>query len=344
MAVFDPIPHGSLVRITNTKSVYYGQTGVVVPYEATEKGWYVRHDDGEIVFHPWGIDVIRRSDTQYRAALRFILHHGEAVQDTPQGVPAITSFEVPKMVFDLQNGFPLITERDMSKFWKKPINELFAFLRGARTNDELLEAGCDFWTTSTTPEKCAQVGLEPGDLGPGSYGAAFHNFPMPNGGTFNQIDHLINQIRGFPHLRTHFISPWIPFYIGRGGYQKAVTSPCHGWIHVRILNGKLILHMYQRSADMPIGVPNNIVQYAALTMALASLLGYKAWKYVHSFSDAHIYANQTEKVEEIIGREPRVFPTMVLKRRVEDIYSVTADDFELTDYNPHPAIRIPFIP
>jgi thymidylate synthase len=217
----------------------------------------------------------RVPDTQYGNALRFLLRHGEVVKDTPQGVGAITSLEVPKMVFDLQNGFPMITERNMLNFWRKPVDELFAFIRGARTNDELLQAGCDFWTTSTTAEKCATIGVPPGDLGPGSYGAAFHNFPMPGGGSFNQFAHLIDQMKRFPSVRTHFISPWIPFFIGRGGYQKAVTTPCHGWIHCRNYNGGFYLHMFQRAADMPIGVPNNIVQYAALTLVLASITGNK---------------------------------------------------------------------
>ena len=283
----------------------------------------------------------RTPDTQYRDALRFILQNGELVKDTPQGVGALTTIDTPKLVFNLENGVPIITERSMDRFWRKAIDELFAFIRGARTSEELRAAGCNYWDEWLTKEKCSTVGLPEGDMGPAAYGSAFHNFPMPDGGSFNQFAHLIEQLRTYPMIRTHFITPWIPFWNGRGGNQKAVVSPCHGWIHCRVINGKLVLHMFQRSADMPIGVPSNMAQYAALTLVIADILGLTAWKYVHSFSDSHIYENQIPNVRELIEREPRPFPTLRLIRPVTDIFSVTSADFELTDYTPHPGMKIP---
>src|SRR6185369_5590478 len=165
--------------------------------------------------------------------------------------------------------------------------------------------------------------LEEGDLGPGSYGAAFHDFPQPDGGTYNQFKNIIEQIREFPHLRTHFISPWIPFYTirGEGKQQKVVVAPCHGWIHLRVLDGKLTLHMFQRSADVPVGVPSNMVQYGALLMMIAQATGLIPYEYIHSFSDAHIYVDQVPAVETMLAREPKVLATMKLDPSVTDFFA-----------------------
>lgn len=282
----------------------------------------------------------RTPDKQYQNALRFILETGELIKDTPQGIGAITSMEVPKLVYDLQNGFPIITERNVSGFWRAPINELFAFIRGETTFSGLERAGCSWW--GQWKENALKMGLPPDSMGRGSYGGAFAAFPKPDGNTFNQFAHLIDQMKHFPGLRTYFISPWVPFLIDRNpGKQEAAVSPCHGWIHVRVINGKLAVHMFQRSGDFPVGVPANTIQYAAFTLALADLLGLKAWKYIHSFSDAHIYEDQIENAREIISRESRVFPTVRLNRKVTDLFEVDGSWFDLKDYHPHPGMKIP---
>jgi len=278
----------------------------------------------------------RTADTQYQDRLRFILEKGEFIAETPQGTGAYTVFgALPPMVFNLENGAPLITERKIG-FWRKAIAEILAFASGVHTFSGLKDWGCDWW--QPWAQRSEEFGLVKDDLGPGSYGAAFHDFPMAHGQKFDQFAHLIEQIKKFPYVRTAFISPWIPYYIGRGGYQKAVVSPCHGWIHVRVINGKLCLNMWQRSADFPIGVPANMIQYAALTILLARVTGYEVGTFTHQFGDAHIYDNQVEGVKEMLGREPRFLPTLTLHEGVTSFELARARDFTLTDYHPHPPI------
>ncbi len=280
----------------------------------------------------------RTPDRQYLSCLEYILKNGEVIKTTPQGVGAITDFTAPKIWYDLDNGFPIITERNAASFWRKAIDELFSFVRGEITFDGLREAGCGWWDQWRENAEGMQLG---DTLGKASYGGAFHDFPMPDGSTFNQFQNLVKQMEKFPEARTHFITPWIPFWLVRGENQQAVVAPCHGWIHARNVNGKLVIHMFQRSCDFPVGVPSNIIQYAAFTQAFASQLGLKPWQYVHSFSDAHIYENQVENVNILIKREPRTFPTVRLIRPVTDIFKVDSSWFELEDYNPHPGMRIP---
>lgn len=282
----------------------------------------------------------RTIDTQYRDRLRLILEKGELVQETKQGVGALTFIAPPPMHFKLENGVPLITERKIL-FWKAAVGEILAFINGATTQTELESFGCKWWDKWVTPEKCEKRGLLPGDLGPGSYGGAFHSFPTYEGIDFNQIKHLVEQIKELPSLRTHFITPWIPQYVvrGKGKEQRVVVAPCHGWIHVRILDGKrLVLHMYQRSADFPVGVPANMIQYAALTIALAYVTDNIPYMYVHSFSDAHIYVDQIEHVKQMLQREPRKLPCLHLNTSPKNIFEVRAEDFSLTEYDPHLAI------
>ncbi|MDO8183726.1 MAG: thymidylate synthase [bacterium] len=281
-------------------------------------------------------------DSQYQERLQFILKNGELIKETPQGVGAITVFGgLSPMVFDLDNGLPVITCRDISKFWVKPIAEILAFIHGAQTLKELEEVGCGWWKDWATPKKCAAIEVPEGDLGPGSYGPAFHDFPMPNHQTFNQFSHVVRQIKHYPHVRTAFVSPWIPYLIGRGGWQKAVVSPCHGWVHLRVINGRLDLHMFQRSADFPVGVPANMIQYAALLLMIAQVTGYRPGRFIHSFSDAHIYENQVEAVKEMVKRKPRSLPSIGINSDIEDLFAFEPDHFTLFDYYPHPAMKIP---
>lgn len=278
--------------------------------------------------------------SQYQQLLKLILEQGTR-SESQMEVDTITYLSPMTLRFDLAKEFPIITERKISeKMWKGAIGELLGFINGARTQKQLEEFGCTWWKSWVTAEKCAKRGLDEGDLGPGSYGAAFHDFPTSEGETFNQFKAIIQQIKEKPFLKTHFISPWIPQYTIRikGRTQKVVVAPCHGWINIRILNNKLNLHMFQRSCDVPIGLPANLAQYAALTMALAEVTGYQVGEYLHSFSDAHIYVDQIDKVKELLSRETKPLPKMKIVNKKKNIFDYRADDFELVGYDSHPGI------
>lgn len=284
----------------------------------------------------------RTPDTQYRDRLAQILREGTLVKDTPQGIGAITCFgSLPPMVFDLSNGVPLITERKIG-FWKKPVSEIIAFMNGARTIPQLEAYGCDFWKDYYG--KGVELGLEPNDLGPGSYGAAFHDFEIPEGGTLNQFAQVIEQIKNFPTIRTHLVTPWKPYYTARGDRRKVIVAPCHGWLHFRVLDGKLHMRMDQRSADMPIGVPSNMIQYASLLLMVCQVTGYQPGNYVHSFADAHIYEDQVDKVKQLIERPARAFPILKVDPAITDLFSFRAEHFSIEEYDPHPGMAIPYRP
>ncbi|WP_285500113.1 thymidylate synthase [Actinokineospora sp. NBRC 105648] len=280
--------------------------------------------------------------TQYRDVLARVLAQGEFTA-TRQGPRALTLMQ-QTMTFPLAQGFPLITERSLKSFWRKPIGELCAFINGATTTDELAEFGCDWWGQWTTPAKTEPKGLAPGDIGPGSYGGAFHDFPTAEGPPFDQFKHLVEQLTELPADRTHFVSPWIPQYQvrGTGKTPRTTIAPCHGWVHVRVINDGLHLHMFQRSGDLPVGVPSNMVQYGALTLMLEQLTGLRAAAYYHTISDAHIYEDQIPAVEELLTREPRRLPAVRLTEaglQVKDIHDFRGEHFELADYHPHPSVR-----
>jgi thymidylate synthase len=290
----------------------------------------------------------RTPDSQYRDMLARILRDGETVP-TRQGPDALTLMQ-QTMRFDLANGFPMITDRSIASFWRKPIGELIAFINGATTTDELEKYGCDWWGPWVTEAKTSKRGLPPRDIGPGSYGGAFHDFPTLEGEPFDQFKHLVEQIRELPGDRTHFVSPWIPQYQVRGAGKtpKTTISPCHGWVHVRVIRDRLHLHMFQRSGDVPVGVPNNMVQYAALLLMLEQVTGVTAGVYYHTISDAHVYVDQTPSVEQMTAREPLRLPTVHLNdagRRITDVHDFRIEHFDLSDYEPHPSIpRIPVSP
>ena len=286
------------------------------------------------------LEVMEKQRSQYQLLLKEILDHGQTVT-TPQGVDALSIIGPKPMHFKLAEGFPAITERKLSeKIWQQAIAEIIAFINGARTIDELESYGCFWWKAWGSEAKAKKRGLETGDLGPGSYGAAFHDFPTAEGENYNQFANILQQMREQPHLRTHFISPWIPQYTMRikGRTQKVVVCPCHGWIHLRIIDQKLTLHMFQRSADVPIGVPSNMVQYAALTMMIAQVLGLEAYEFVHSFSDAHIYVDQIEAVKTLLEREVKPLPQMKINPQIKDLFAFRKEDFTLENYQAHPGI------
>lgn len=286
----------------------------------------------------------RSADTQYRERLEMILVEGETVFSTPQDVPAITCIGLPPMRFKLENGVPLITERAIP-FWKSAIGEICGFINGV-TQHEILkrEFGCPWWGPWVTQEKAREIGIEPGNLGPASYGAAFNHFPksLDHSFSFNQISHAVEQLKKYPYVRTVHVTPWIPYWIGRGGYQKAAVSPCHGWMFFRVIKDRLWLQMHQRSADFPVGVPANMIQYAALLIMFGHITGYTPHMFVHSFFDAHIYQNQIPKVQEMLRRPPKRLPVLKLTEEglaVSDIFEFRPKHFELLEYEPHPEIK-----
>lgn len=285
----------------------------------------------------------RTPDSQYRDLLATIVAKG-IYGPTRQGVPVWTLLG-HVMHFDLSNGFPIINERSIRGFWRTGINELGAFINGARNYAELAAVGASWWEAWTQESKTAKRGLEPGDIGPGSYGAAFHDFPKPDGTTFDQWAEVFKQIKTYPDERRHLISPWIPFltYRTEENPNSSVTiAPCHGWVYFRILGGRLNLVHVQRSADVPVGVPSNMMQYGAMTLFMAHLMNLPVGQYVHMFIDAHIYEDQVDNVRAMLLRDPRPLGTVTLNakgRKTADVHDFTGDLFELSDYDPHPAIN-----
>jgi len=286
----------------------------------------------------------RIPDTQYQDLLRKIMVEGIEIMPI-HGVKA-RMLVGQQIRYKLENGFPIITERDLSgPFLKGALAEHIAFLHGARTEEELEKFGCNWWKRWVTQEKCEIFGLAEGDLGDGSYGAAWASFPTKEGEPFNQIKHLIQQIKERPHLRTHFLSPWIPQYTLQhsGLTRRVVVAPCHGWIHVICFpeTKEIIIHHFQRSADFPVGVPFNIIQYASFGLMLSKIIGYSLKEVVYTFSDVHVYESQYAKVEELLQREPKRLPTVTLNPDITDIFDFRPEHFVLSDYQPHPKMLIP---
>jgi len=288
----------------------------------------------------------RTIDTQYHDLLAHVMTNGREVMPI-HGEPT-KMIMGHQMRFDMRNGFPLITERDMSgPFIKAALGEHIAFLNGARTHAELSEFGCKYWLRWTSKEHAAKFGLEEGDLGKGSYGPGWTAVPTSEGAPFNQIEHVVRQIIEMPYLRTHVIDPWIPQYVIQHSelQRPTVVAPCHGWIHVLCFpeTKELGVHHFQRSADSPVGLPFNMVQYAAFGMMIANLTGYEFVEYVHTLSDMHIYSSQFDHVNELLSREPRKLPTMTLQADgIDKITDFRPEHFILgDDYDPHAVMTIP---
>lgn len=308
--------------------------------------------------------VDREPDYQYHDLIETIRIKGRiALSGMDQGSQEILGH---MMHFNLsEGGFPLITERDLTKASsvenienhqydpslrpvtgpvKQALGEVLAFINGARTQEDLESYGCKFWKPWTSDEeKARKRGLELGDLGPGSYGAAFHDFP--NGDkTFNQYDALIKQIKSRPELRTHIITPFIPQYISRApGYeQKVLVVPCHGLQHynVDVYKNEISLVHWQRSADVPIGLPFNMVHYAALLMMVGQITGYKPKELVFQISNAHIYNQHYDQVEELLSRKPFAFPRLTLDPTVDRLEDFRVEHFQIQDYIAHPPMNM----
>ncbi len=314
---------------------------------------------------PFVYKVDREPDFQYHELLERIRTIGRtAISGMDTGSMELLGH---MMKFDLADGgFPLITERDLTmaskpeiiaSYESKPelrpvvgpvkqaLGEAIAFINGARTQKQLEFYGCNkFWEPWTTNEaKAKKRGLELGDLGPGSYGAAFHDFP-DGGKTFNQYDAMIKQIKDRPELRSHIITPFIPQLITRApGYkQKTLIVPCHGMQHYNIdtYNKEISLVHWQRSADVPIGLPFNMVHYAALLMMVGQVTGYKPKELIFQISNAHIYNDSVGNVDELLKREPYAFPRLTLDPTIKKLEDFRVEHFSIQDYYAHPPMKM----
>lgn len=314
---------------------------------------------------PVGYSEKRTVDRQYHDLLDLITRSGKpAASGMDEGSNEILGHT---MRFDITNGFPLVTERDLTRGTtdeiiaayqpntelrpvagavKQALGEIIGFINGARTQDELESYGCKFWKPWTSdPAKAKKRGLELGDLGPGSYGAAFHDFPSDiDEDGFNQYRVMIEQIKSRPELRTHIISPFIPPYISRapGRQQKVLVVPCHGLQHYNIdtVNNEISLVHWQRSADVPIGLPFNMVHYGALLMMVGQVTGYKPRELVFQLSNAHIYKQHAGKVDELLSREPHPFPKLYIDPSIRNIEDFRVEHFMIQDYMAHPPINM----
>ena len=256
---------------------------------------------------------------QYLDLLQHVLDHGVLKEDrTGTGTHSVFGYQ---MRFDLQNGFPLLTTKKLHL--KSIIHELLWFLKGD-TNVKYLQAnGVRIWN---------EWADENGDLGH-IYGYQWRSWPDYDGGHIDQIKEAIDTIQNNPDSRRIIVSAW-----NVADLPQMNLPPCHAFFQFYVANGKLSLQLYQRSADIFLGVPFNIASYALLLMMVAQVTGLEAGDFVHTLGDAHIYNNHIEQVREQLSREPRALPTMKLNPNVKSIFDFKYEDFELTDYNPHPHI------
>lgn len=283
-------------------------------------------------------------DTQYKNLIKYILENGERVP-TPQDVDAFTCFgTAPTLVYDLENGDPIITERKMGT--KGPIAEMCAFINGEQDFDKMKEVyGIPeaFWGPWVIERKTQKVGAKPRHLGDGSYGRAFAAFPTPDGGEFDQIENVVRMLSDekLRMRRTIYVTSWIPYYNGWGANQRTVVSPCHGFMHFRFLNGRLDLLSWHRSVDVLLGFPNDMISYIAILKIICSVTNLKPGRLIFQLSDAHIYENQIETAKEILTKEGRVFPNLEIINKKEYIKDFRFEDFKLENYDPNPSMIIP---
>lgn len=254
---------------------------------------------------------------QYHDALRHILDHGIPSEDRT-GTGTLSVFGM-QMRYDLADGFPLVTTKRVHL--KSIIYELLWFLSGDTNVRYLQDNGVSIWN---------EWADDTGDLGP-VYGKQWRDF-----GGVDQITALEQMIRQSPDSRRMIVSAWNPADV-----PDMALPPCHTLWQVRVMGGKLHLQLYQRSADMFLGVPFNIASYALLLQMLAHVAGLEAGTFVHTMGDAHIYSNHMEQVQTQLARDPRPLPQMVLLRRPESVLDFRYDDFRLDGYDPYPAIKAP---
>ncbi len=259
---------------------------------------------------------------QYHALMRHVLEHGIKKSDrTGTGTISVFGYQ---MRFDLDKGFPLVTTKKMHL--KSIIHELLWFLKGDTNVSYLKENGVTIW------DEWANAS---GELGP-VYGHQWRSWPTPEGGHIDQISELMSQLKSNPDSRRLIVSAW-----NVSDISKMALAPCHAFFQFYVADGKLSCQLYQRSADIFLGVPFNIASYALLTMMIAQIAGLKAGDFVHTLGDAHLYVNHLEQAREQLSRECRALPKMTLNNEVDSIFDFRFDDFVLSGYEPHGAIKAP---
>lgn len=272
---------------------------------------------------------------QYLDLMRLVRDHGVRKEDRT-GVGTLSIFG-HQMRFDLSAGFPLVTTKKCHL--KSIIHELLWFLQGSTNIAYLQENGVRIWNDWATPE---------GELGP-VYGAQWRSWPTATGESIDQIAQVVNQIKNNPHSRRLLVSAWNPAYLpdetvapaANAAAGKMALPPCHTLFQFYVLDGRLSCQLYQRSADIFLGVPFNIASYALLTMMVAQVTGLRPGDFVHTFGDAHLYTNHLQQVDTQLSRKPLPLPTVRLNPQVQDLFEFTFDDFELCDYQHHPHIAAP---
>jgi thymidylate synthase len=259
---------------------------------------------------------------QYHDLLRHVLAHGVKKTDrTGTGTISVFGYQ---MRFDLSAGFPLLTTKKVHL--KSIIHELLWFLKGDTNIQYLKENGVTIW------DEWADAN---GDLGP-VYGSQWRNWPAADGRHIDQISEVLRQIKQTPDSRRIIVSAW-----NVGEIDRMKLPPCHAFFQFYVADGKLSCQLYQRSADIFLGVPFNIAGYALLTMMMAQATGLKPGDFVHTLGDAHIYLNHLDQVNLQLSRDFRPLPTMRLNPEVKDLFAFKFDDFTLEGYDPHPGIKAP---
>jgi thymidylate synthase len=259
---------------------------------------------------------------QYLDLMQKVLDEGQEKSDrTGTGTLSIFGHQ---MKFDLSKGFPLVTTKKVHL--KSIIHELIWFLQGSTNISYLKENGVSIWD---------EWADENGDLGP-VYGAQWRSWPDGNNGTIDQIENLINGINNNPDSRRHIVSAWNPALV-----DEMALPPCHSLFQFYVANGELSCQLYQRSADIFLGVPFNIASYALLTHMIAQVCNLKAGKFVHTLGDAHLYINHLEQAKLQLSREIMGLPELKLSSNVENIFDFKFEDIEIVNYESHPAISAP---
>jgi thymidylate synthase len=258
----------------------------------------------------------------YLDLMRHVLEHGTRKDDrTGTGTLSVFGWQ---MRYDLGAGFPLVTTKKCHL--RSIIHELLWFLQGDTNIKYLKENGVSIWDEWADAH---------GNLGP-VYGHQWRSWPTPDGGAIDQISEVVKTLKTNPDSRRIIVSAW-----NVADLDKMALAPCHAFFQFYVADGKLSCQLYQRSADIFLGVPFNIASYALLTMMMAQVTGLAPGDFVHTLGDAHLYLNHLEQAREQLSRAPRPLPTMKLNPSVRDIFGFRFDDFTLEGYDPHPAIKAP---
>ena len=259
---------------------------------------------------------------QYLDLMRHVHDNGIRKEDrTGTGTVSIFGYQ---MRFDLNDGFPLVTTKKLHL--RSIIHELLWFLRGDTNIKYLKENGVSIWD---------EWADEQGELGP-VYGHQWRSWPTPDGGAIDQISQVVEMIKTNPDSRRLIVSAWNPAEV-----EKMALPPCHALFQFYVAEGRLSCQLYQRSADIFLGVPFNIASYALLTMMMAQVTGLKPGEFVHTLGDAHLYTNHLEQARLQLSREPLPLPTMKINPEIKDIFDFKFEDFELSNYQSHPHIKAP---